>query len=300
MESFKHGELSDFVQWYDEDVNIINASDGGMIYAEGRNVVCKTAGNCLREAYLDAMENFFPFEEKELPEIFFRSAQYNTWMEYTYNPTQESVLAYAHAILENGYEPGILMIDEGWHISYGLWEFDFNKFPDPKAMIDELHSLGFKVMLWIVPYVTLDGRNFLDHYYPWASERAGKVFEPRLARQANGKIAVVEWWNGFSALLDLTEENDKKYLDHRLRYLMETYGIDGFKFDGGNIVSLRQSKWLTEPPVKSSEALNKAWNDLAHVINITNTKIRMTEVVERRCKESGIVNMRGRETGWIR
>ena len=36
MENFKHGELSEFVQWYDQDGNIINASDGGMIYAEGK------------------------------------------------------------------------------------------------------------------------------------------------------------------------------------------------------------------------------------------------------------------------
>ncbi len=235
--------------------------DQGTIIAEGENVVCEKAGDCLREAYLGAMQAYFPFEKKELPETFFKTAQYNTWMEYTYNPTQSSVLAYAHSIVDNGYEPGILMIDEGWHISYGTWEFDFDKFPNPKAMIDELHSLGFRVMLWLVPYVTLDGRNFLDHYYPWASERARKVFEPRLARQPSGKIAVVEWWNGFSAMLDLTEENDRKYLDGRLQYLMQTYGVDGFKFDGGNIVSLRKTKWLTDPPVKTAEALNKAWND---------------------------------------
>lgn len=36
MKTFKHGELTEFVQWYDEDGNIINASDGGIIYAEGK------------------------------------------------------------------------------------------------------------------------------------------------------------------------------------------------------------------------------------------------------------------------
>lgn len=235
--------------------------DNGIIIAEGENVECTKSGDCLKDAYLGAKQTHFPFEKKEIPEKFFRTAQYNTWMEFTYNPTQESVLAYAHAIIDNGYTPGILMIDEGWHISYGTWEFDFNKFPDPKAMIDELHELGFSVMLWIVPFVTLDGRSFLDHYYPWAKERAGLKFEPRLARQKNGKVAVVEWWNGFSAILDLTEENDRKYLDSRLKYLMNTYGVDGFKFDGANIVSLRETKWLTEPPTKSAEVLNKAWND---------------------------------------
>lgn len=36
MDTFVHGELSEFVQWYDEDGNIINASDGGMIYVDGK------------------------------------------------------------------------------------------------------------------------------------------------------------------------------------------------------------------------------------------------------------------------
>lgn len=35
MESFCHGEINEFVQWYDTDGNIINASDGGVIFADG-------------------------------------------------------------------------------------------------------------------------------------------------------------------------------------------------------------------------------------------------------------------------
>ena len=36
MQSFQHGEFTDFIQWHDTDGNIINASDGGVIYAEGK------------------------------------------------------------------------------------------------------------------------------------------------------------------------------------------------------------------------------------------------------------------------
>ncbi len=36
MECFKHGEITEFIQWYDTDGNIINASDGGVIFAEGK------------------------------------------------------------------------------------------------------------------------------------------------------------------------------------------------------------------------------------------------------------------------
>lgn len=235
--------------------------DEGTVTMQGGNPALVEAGSNLKEAYLAAMQAHFPFEKKDLPEKFFRTAQYNTWMEFTYYPTQESVLAYAHAIVDNGYKPGVLMIDEGWHVGYGTWEFDFHKFPNPKAMIDELHALGFTVMLWVVPYVTPDGRNFLDHYEKWISDLMNREFEPRLLRQPNGKIALLRWWNGFSAVLNLCDEKDRNYLDGRLQYLIDEYGVDGFKFDGGNITSFHKDCWITEPPVQTAEALNLAWNE---------------------------------------
>ena len=36
MEKFIHGDLTDFVDWQDEDGNVINAADGGIIFAEGK------------------------------------------------------------------------------------------------------------------------------------------------------------------------------------------------------------------------------------------------------------------------
>lgn len=36
MKSFYHGEINEFAQWHDTDGNIINASDGGIIFANGK------------------------------------------------------------------------------------------------------------------------------------------------------------------------------------------------------------------------------------------------------------------------
>ena len=158
--------------------------DGYELYKEGKT---------LRDAYLAASKRHFPFSGEVPPKKFFETAQYNTWMEFTYNPTQESVLAYAHSIVDNGYTPGILIIDEGWHTRYGLWEFDFAKFPHPKAMIDELHALGFTVMLWVVPIVTADGRGFLG------IEGNAKFLETKwqtspLLKTDDGETAIIGWW----------------------------------------------------------------------------------------------------------
>lgn len=246
--------------WDDAPISYI-CFDGGLVTLKGKNPILVEAGNCLKDAYLSAMKEHFPFEKKQLPEKFFRTAQYNTWMEFTYYPTQKSVLEYAHAIVDNGYKPGILMIDEGWHVGYGTWEFDFHKFPDPKAMIDELHDLGFHVLLWVVPYVTPDGRQFLDHYQKWIADATNREFEPRLVRAPGGQPALVQWWNGYSAALNLCEEADRKYMDSRLQHLTRDYGVDGFKFDGGNITDFRASEWITEPPIQTAAELNSAWNE---------------------------------------
>ncbi len=222
-------------------------------------------GTCLRDAYLAVMEKHFPFDEsrkqgKALPREFFKTAQFNTWVEFTYEPTQEKVLEYAHAIIDNGFDPGILMIDEGWHTRYGQWQFDFHKFPNPKAMVDELHSLGFIVMLWVTPLVTADGLDFC--------KSTGALFNPEsydslFLRNNEGKVALVEWWNGYSAILDLRKECDKKYFGERLDFLMNEYGVDGFKFDGGSYEMYGHNAMINGTPAPDHDpiSLNLAWNE---------------------------------------
>jgi hypothetical protein len=36
MKSFYHGEINEYINWLDTDGNIINASDGGVIFANGK------------------------------------------------------------------------------------------------------------------------------------------------------------------------------------------------------------------------------------------------------------------------
>ncbi len=234
---------------------------GGVFEIDGEDVSLVEAGKTLREAYLSAMHTHFPSNQKQLPDQFFVTAQYNTWMEFTYYPTQEGVIEYARGILENGFAPGILIIDEGWHGRYGCWEFDFARFPDPKKMVDELHAMGFVVLLWIVPYVCADGVGFVRSLRPLVGtdpESAKHLY----MRTADDDIAIIKWWNGYSAVLNLDNPYDASFLDKQLQHLMHDYGIDGFKFDGGtpyeyssrNVIN---GNFQTD---LSPHQLNEAWN----------------------------------------
>ena len=183
----------------------------------------RKAGDDLREAYLYASEHYFPPSGKTPPELFFTAPQYNTWIELTYNQNQEDVLTYARSIIANGMPPGIIMIDDTWQEDYGKWNFHKNRFADPKKMIEELHKLGFKVMVWICPFVSPDS----DVYR--ALEKKGAFLT-----DDTGKPAMVRWWNGVSAKLDLTHPEGTAWLKSELDGLIKDYEVDGFKLDAGD------------------------------------------------------------------
>ncbi len=154
---------------------------------------------------------------------FFETPQYNTWIELMYDQNQKQILEYAHTMLEGGMPAGVLMIDEGWAQDYGVYDFDAAKFSDPKAMIAELHSLGYKVMLWVTPMISPDSNCFREL-------RKTDL----LLQDANGEIAIRKWWNGYSCVLDFSNPATCDWFRGKLQYLMDTYGVDGFKFDCGD------------------------------------------------------------------
>jgi alpha-glucosidase len=205
----------------------------GQIRAESQSapIITGESGATLRDAYLHVSRKFFPSAGKTPHEALFLHPQYNTWIELTYDQNQKDVLKYARAIGAHGFPKGVLMIDEGWFSHYGNLDFDRGRFSDPKAMVDELHSLGMPVMLWVCPYITPDGPFFkelwLDHT---RKEKTVWFVNERDPRQP----ALMEWWDGFSAVVDLTNPYAMQWFKAQLDRLMKYYGIDGFKFDGGD------------------------------------------------------------------
>ena len=181
------------------------------------------AGNTLREAYLAAQAKYFPANGMLPDTLFFTMPQYNTWIELMYNQNQADILKYAHAVIDNGFPAGVLMIDDNWQRYYGNFQFKAERFPDAKSMIDELHALGFKVMVWICPFVSPDS--------PEYRELEAKGY---LLRNPNGGTAILNWWNGYSACYDLTNPAAADYFVKVLRKAQQEYGIDGFKFDAGD------------------------------------------------------------------
>ncbi|WP_026652539.1 TIM-barrel domain-containing protein [Butyrivibrio proteoclasticus] len=76
--------------------------------------------------------------------------------------TQEEVLKVARDYKSRNIPIDCMVIDF-FHWTYqGDWKFDKTYWPDPKAMIDELHSMGIKVVVSVWPSVDKRSENFYD------------------------------------------------------------------------------------------------------------------------------------------
>jgi myogenesis-regulating glycosidase len=155
---------------------------------------------------------------------YFTEPIFNTWIEYMTEVSQRDVLDYARRIRDSGFPFHVLDLDDGWATRYGDHEFDPAKFPDPRAMVAEIHRLGFKFALWVVPFIEPAAKA-----YPVARERGFLVNGP------DGRSPLsVRWWNGDAGLIDLSNPKAYEWFKSALFELQKEYGIDGFKLDAGD------------------------------------------------------------------
>lgn len=220
--------------WSNQPYRFVIKGSEIIIHDSTNQVIPGLSGKTLAEAQRYVRQNFFPASGKLPDTLLFSRPQYNTWIELTYNQNQDDVLKYAGQIIGNGLPAGVLMIDDTWQEDYGFWKFHPGRFPNPKEMIKKLHAMGFKVMLWICPFVSA------DQTLIYSSLKDSKAF--LLEKKSNSdtwssasKPLMVEWWNGQSAVLDFSNPSAVSWFNQQLDRLVSDYGIDGFKFDAGDM-----------------------------------------------------------------
>lgn len=245
--------------FYNKEGFLVHFNKGTIEIEGARDLIVKEDCGNLRGAYLEAMKAHFPFRNITLSSRFFEAPVYNTWIELTFYQEQEKVLEYAQAILDHGMPAGVLMIDDGWSPYYGKWEFRKDNFPEAEEMIKKLHAMGFQVMLWLCPFITADTVEYRE---------AKKLH--LLIEDSAGKPRMVEWWNGYSAALDLTNEKALQWLKNKLDALMEL-GVDGFKFDAGESYYYREDD-CTYEKVTANE-MSRRWAEFAQQYTLNELRV---------------------------
>lgn len=215
--------------------------NGDITVTEGSRLEESKGG--LREAYLCAMGQYFPFRKKMPAKELFQKVIYNTWIELTFFQNETDILHYAEQIIQSGMPQGVLMIDDGWSECYGDWRFHCGKFPNPKEMLAKLHHMGFEVMVWVCPFISADSVKYRE---------AEKL--DILIKNADGKVYIAEWWNGHSAVLDMSNPEAKAWLKKQLDALLKL-GVNGFKFDAGDSIYYEKDNltWGNVTPDEQSQ-----------------------------------------------
>ncbi len=133
--------------------------------------------------------------------------------------TQEEVLGVARKYKELGIPLDVIVIDFFHWTRQGDWKFDREYWPDPKAMCDELHAMGTKVVVSVWPTVDKKSENF------WEMQDRGLLIQTE-----HGSNQTYEF-QGDCLTIDLTNPEAQEYLWEKCRKNYRDYGIDMFWLD---------------------------------------------------------------------
>ena len=133
--------------------------------------------------------------------------------------TQEEVLEVARKYRSLGIPLDVIVIDFFHWTRQGDWQFDSEYWPNPKAMCDELHEMGTKVVVSVWPSVDRKSINF------------GEMFEKGyLIRTERGSIQTYDF-QGDCLEIDVTNPEAREFIWQKCKENYYDYGIDMFWLD---------------------------------------------------------------------
>lgn len=197
--------------------------ENGEIKIEADEIEVDETSQSLKQAQLKAAKKHFAPNGEYPDASLYKNPQLCTWMGLFNKQDQENVISFAKNYLSSGAKAGLIIIDDHWQKGFGDWDFKKNLYPNPKQMVKELHDLGFKVSLWVVPYVALNYKEV------FVLQENGA-----LIADENGTPLIAKWFDGETYALNFKNDYAKKWFKGKLDYLHAQYDIDGFKFDCGD------------------------------------------------------------------
>ncbi|XP_063842492.1 myogenesis-regulating glycosidase-like [Scylla paramamosain] len=202
------------------------------------------SGDDVRKVHEATFSKFFSLPEAAVDSRMIRDPIWSTWAEYHKAINGTKVLEFARAASEHGFNNSQVEIDDDWETCYGEAVFNPERFPDPRGLVDQLHSEGFRVTLWIHPFINDDCPAFT------LADKLGYFI-----KDSSGATQLTHWWDGRKAgLLDFTNTEAVAWWTQRLHDLKYQTGIDSFKFDAG------ETTWM--PGNFTLQADERLWPNL--------------------------------------
>lgn len=140
--------------------------------------------------------------------------------------SQDEALGVIDSLKRNGYPVDGLVFDLYWYgveTDMGRLEWNKEKFPNHKAMLDSLNAMGVNTILIHQPYINKKGA--IDNYNALNAANL-------LTKDAEGKTNDVTTWVGEAGMFDISNPNTREWLWNRLKGLTEE-GLAGWWGDLG-------------------------------------------------------------------
>ena len=160
------------------------------------------------------------------------------WKSRNWHPNMAAVYEDIERYRQLGLPASVLVLDSPWATNYNTFEINPLQFSDPTAMVRRIHDLGFKLCLWLTPFINA------ETFTPPEPELVGKIpltaasnFEEALAAgyfltTGSGDVYLSTWWKGRGGLIDFTNPAAVQWWQNRVRNAIRL-GADAFKADGG-------------------------------------------------------------------
>jgi alpha-glucosidase (family GH31 glycosyl hydrolase) len=114
------------------------------------------------------------------------------------------------------------------------------KWPDPKGMIERLHELGIRIVLWQIPVM----KKLEEEHAQHNANEAYFVEKGYYAQNPDGTpYRVRPFWFNEAMLVDFSSEEAASWFLDKRAYLVDEMGVDGFKTDGGEHLWMRDSRF---------------------------------------------------------
>jgi len=176
---------------------------------------------------------------------------FGPWMSGNEWNSQATVMEQVRKTLEH-HIPSTVLVIEAWsdEATFYIWndaqyepkpggdafsydDFTFppdGRWPDPKGMIDELHRLRIRVLLWQIPVM----KELEEPRPQHDTDEVYMIEKGYCVHEADGQpYRVRSSWFHNGLVLDVTNPGAVNWWLSKRAYLLDELGVDGFKTDGG-------------------------------------------------------------------
>ena len=193
--------------------------------------------------------------ESDVPECA-KQPMYSTWYGFHQMLSSEALIKQCRIAKELGMET--IIIDDGWQTEdnsrgyayCGDWELAKSKIPDMRKLVDEIHNIGMKVMIWFsVPFVGIHSKAY-DRF----------------------KDKIINMCDGGYGCIDIRYEECREYLINTYKKAVKEWDLDGLKLDF--IDDFSYPKDNQEDNRRDTESIEDAVEMLLAEIHTELTKIK--------------------------